>query len=550
MKIKILSIVLIVFFCSTLQTGGPGPDSKTGSQVYSMMVVLDTSTSMAARGLEPSRLEFCKTLLAQLVKESPDYRFGLAVFAKDYSGKTAISHKHDEFLSALQQTRLASKDQDGTAIGISLAAAAYTMNRTGAGKKAILLLTDGTNNCGNLHPLDAAALNKYLGITIYCIGIGRQGKVPYPIKDAMGKKLEVMIEVKIDEPMMKHIALGTGGLYFRAAENQTYPYILKKIKTHFQSPLSPSPSTSTHFPTVDKQGADFFLARVNQYLEPDAPVKAPAPAKNPVKKSEPKCSKPAKISDEITFKASVNKDKINVGDKLVLTLTFQGIDNPKRPALDLQDFKIKTTSREVRIQSLKGKVSSYSSYHYYLSPLKTGILRIPAVSYTHNGKTLSTKPLDIEVIPGKTTGSDKNRKLPEIKLNAWVSKKKVRFGDPVNFTVRLYTTGSVQSVNLLSKPIIPGFWQEWDLPGKSITAERDSHFLGGYAVYQIRSARFYPLRRGEIKIPALEFEFKILPGSSRSKDFYDHFFSKNKPLPENKPEIMIERTKEIKIEVK
>lgn len=534
----------MVFFCCTFQTGEPGPDSKTGSQAYAMMVVLDTSASMAARGLEPSRLEFCKILLAQLVKESPGYKFGLAVFAKDYNGKTAVSHKHEEFLSALQQTRLASKDQDGTAVGISLAAAAYRLNRSGAGKKAVLLLTDGENNCGNLHPLDAAALCKYLGITIYCIGIGRQGKVPYPVKDALGNKIEVMVEVKIDEPMMKQITLGTGGLYFRAAENQTYPYILKKIKTHFQSPHPSSPSPSALIPTLDKKGADFILARVHQYLEPDAPVKTPAPVKKPGKKSGPKRSKPVKISNEITFKASVNKNKIDAGDELVLTLTIQGVSNAKQPALVLPDFKIKTTSRTTGFQSIKGKASFYSSYHYYLSPLKTGILRIPAVSYTHNGKTLRTKPLDIEVTPSKTTASDKKRKLPEIKLNAGVSKKKVKFGDPVNFTVRLYTTGSVQSVDLISKPIIPGFWQEWDLPGKSIMAEKDERYEGGYAVFKIRSARFYPLRRGEIKIPALEFEFKVQPGASKSKDLYDQFFSGKKP------EIMIKRTREVKIQVK
>jgi hypothetical protein len=544
MKITILSIVLMVFFCSTLQTCESHPDSKTGSQVYAMMVVLDTSASMAARGLEPSRLEFCKTLLAQLVKESPDYKFGLAVFAKDYSGKTSVSHKHDEFLSALHITRLASKDQDGTAIGISLAAAAYTLNRSGAGKKAILLLTDGTNNCGNMHPLDAAALNKYLGITIYCIGIGRQGKVPFPVKDALGNKTEVMIEVKIDEPMMKHIARGTGGLYFRAAENQTYPYILKKIKNHFQSPLLSSPSPTTHFPPLDKKGADFILARIYQYQEADAPVKAPAPLKKPGQKSHLMYSKPVIITDEITFKASVNKDKIDPGDELVLTLTIQGINNPKQPDLALRDFKIENTSRAVEIRSFKGKVSSNYSYYYYLSPLKTGLLRIPALSYTHNGKTLRTKALDIEVTTGKTAASDQKKKLPEIKLNAEVPKKKVRFGDPVNFTVRLYTTGLVQSVKLRSKPIIPGFWQEWDLPGTSIAAEKDTPQQDGYAVYQIRSARFYPLRRGEIKIPALEFELEVQPGSSKSKDIFDQFF------PKNKPKIMMKRTREIKIKVK
>ncbi|MFC2146646.1 BatD family protein [Acidobacteriota bacterium] len=100
----------------------------------------------------------------------------------------------------------------------------------------------------------------------------------------------------------------------------------------------------------------------------------------------------------IEIMASVNKDKIDAGDELVLTLTIRGTSSAKQPALVLPDFKIESTSRTTGFQ------------------LKTGLLHIPAVSYTHNGKTLRTKPLDIEVTPGKTTASDKKRKLPEIMI--------------------------------------------------------------------------------------------------------------------------------------
>ena len=65
--------------------------------------------------------------------------------------------------------------EDGTAIGMGIANAVTRLKDSKAKSKVIILLTDGSNNRGDISPLTAAEIAKQFGIRIYTIGVGTNG---------------------------------------------------------------------------------------------------------------------------------------------------------------------------------------------------------------------------------------------------------------------------------------------------------------------------------------------------------------------------------------
>ncbi|MBQ3832255.1 MAG: VWA domain-containing protein, partial [Bacteroidales bacterium] len=118
---------------------------------------------------------------------------------------------------------------DGTAIGLGLATAVNRLRDSKAVSKVIILLTDGENNMGNISPTTAAEFAKEYGIRVYTIGIGKNGKAPYPFKTAFGTTVYQDIDVKIDEESLTQIAEMTDGKYFRATDNESLRNIYAEI---------------------------------------------------------------------------------------------------------------------------------------------------------------------------------------------------------------------------------------------------------------------------------------------------------------------------------
>jgi Ca-activated chloride channel family protein len=118
---------------------------------------------------------------------------------------------------------------DGTAVGMGLATAVNRLRDSDAKSKVLILITDGSNNAGNIDPITAAELAKTFGIKVYTICIGRGGLVPFPVNDPLFGKRYVQADVEIDEISLKRIADITGGLFFRARDPQSLSEIYDKI---------------------------------------------------------------------------------------------------------------------------------------------------------------------------------------------------------------------------------------------------------------------------------------------------------------------------------
>lgn len=211
--------------------------SRTKSSLgVDIVMAIDVSGSMLARDLKPNRLEALKKVAADFTKERPTDRLGLVVYAAESYTKTPVTSDKGVILNAIRDIKYDNVLQDGTAIGMGLATAVNRLKQSKAKSKVIILMTDGENNSGFLEPRTAAEIAKEYGVKVYTIGIGTNGMAEMPYAYAPnGGFLYRMMEVKIDEKLMRDIANITGGKYYRATSNtklnEIYDEINKLEKT-------------------------------------------------------------------------------------------------------------------------------------------------------------------------------------------------------------------------------------------------------------------------------------------------------------------------------
>jgi Ca-activated chloride channel family protein len=195
-----------------------------------IMLALDVSGSMRTEDFRPkNRLAVAKDVVAQFVHGRRNDRIGLVAFAANAYTRCPLTLDYGVLLDLLDRTDFATREEDGTAIGMGLSTAAVRLKDSAAKSKVIILLTDGRNNRGQIDPLTAARVAQALGIKVYTIGVGKEGEAPYPIDDPLMGRRYIMVTADIDEEVLRGIATPTGGQYFRATDSKSLKGIFERI---------------------------------------------------------------------------------------------------------------------------------------------------------------------------------------------------------------------------------------------------------------------------------------------------------------------------------
>lgn len=224
--LRMIALALLCVILARPQSNETWSDQNV--EGIDIMMSLDISGSMLAEDLKPNRLEAAKSISAEFVNSRPNDNIGLVVFSGESftqcpltTDKTALS----QLFSVINEQMI---QANGTAIGLGLASAVNRLKDSQAKSKVIILLTDGSNNTGEIDPTMASELAKSFGIRVYTIGVGTKGMAPYPFQTAFGIQRQ-MVPVDIDEGTLKSISANTDGKYFRATDNKSLKAIYEEI---------------------------------------------------------------------------------------------------------------------------------------------------------------------------------------------------------------------------------------------------------------------------------------------------------------------------------
>ena len=230
--VRLVALAFIILALARPRTVDVSVRQKSTSGIDIVMAI-DVSGSMLAKDLKPNRLEALKKVASKFANDRVNDRIGIVVYAAESYTKTPVT---SDGLIVQQAIKSIEYDdsviQDGTGIGVGLATAVNRLRESKAKSRIIILLTDGVNNSGTIDPRMAADIAKKYGIKVYTIGIGTNGRAMFPYaKEPSGKFLYQMMDVEIDEALMKEIAKKTDGIYFRATSNEKLESIYENINT-------------------------------------------------------------------------------------------------------------------------------------------------------------------------------------------------------------------------------------------------------------------------------------------------------------------------------
>ncbi|MDE6150881.1 MAG: VWA domain-containing protein, partial [Prevotella sp.] len=169
MALRCLTLVFVVLALCRPQTHNAW-DEKTVEGI-DIMLAMDVSTSMLAEDLKPNRIEAAKNVASAFISDRQNDNIGLTIFAGEAFTQCPMTTDHASLLNLLKNVRtdIAARGliEDGTAVGMGLANAVTRLKDSKAKSRVVILLTDGSNNRGEISPMTAAEIAKSLGIRVY-----------------------------------------------------------------------------------------------------------------------------------------------------------------------------------------------------------------------------------------------------------------------------------------------------------------------------------------------------------------------------------------------
>jgi len=241
---KILKMILVsmaVFFAvltlARPQWGFEWQEIKRSG--LDILIAMDVSKSMLATDVKPTRLERSKFAVKDLVKKLNGDRIGLIAFAGTAFLQCPLTIDYNGFLLTLDDLNVGTIPRGGTSISSAIKEAVDVFKGPDKKYKVLVIITDGEDFEGD--SLGAAKEAGNLGIKIYCVGVGTpegeliSGTTEYGERGYLTDKNGNTIKTKLNEDILKAIAIATGGSYVRATQGEfgltlLYDKIISKLE--------------------------------------------------------------------------------------------------------------------------------------------------------------------------------------------------------------------------------------------------------------------------------------------------------------------------------
>ena len=148
-----------------------------------ILFVIDVSPSMAGIDMGGrNRFDVAKLLISDFADMRAQDAIGVVAVGQDAALIVPLTTDRISLNSRLDSIMIGEMG-DGTALGTGLALAALHINKSQAPRRAVILITDGENNAGSIHPEAAATVLGEMGVSLWVIGVGSGGVIPISYVD-------------------------------------------------------------------------------------------------------------------------------------------------------------------------------------------------------------------------------------------------------------------------------------------------------------------------------------------------------------------------------
>lgn len=226
----LLALALVAL---TVGFAQPQVQVEVARERATVMVVLDTSLSMEAVDVEPTRIAAAQRAATRFVESLPPrFHVGLVSFSGTAAVVVPPTQDHRAVTRAVQDLGLDSGTAIGEAVLASLGALALVPGESGQAPPParIVLLSDGTSTVGR--PVDTAvAAAREAGVQVSTIAFGtRDGRVEVD---------GVAIAVPVDRAALRSLAEQTGGRAYTADSGDALAEVYRDIGTQVGTTTEP-----------------------------------------------------------------------------------------------------------------------------------------------------------------------------------------------------------------------------------------------------------------------------------------------------------------------
>ena len=217
LRAALLLLALIFAVLALAQPRLGFQEKETKQKGRDVVIAIDTSRSMLATDVSPTRLARAKLFTQDLVRLMQGDRIGLVAFAGSAFLQAPLTLDYAAVTNSLEELDTTVIPMGGTNIAAAITAAREAFGKAEGNTRALVILTDGEE-------LDAdgiAAAKQALeeGIRIFTVGIGSpEGSLipvrledgrPDFVRDPQGKP----VTSRLDDSRLREIAVVTGGFY-------------------------------------------------------------------------------------------------------------------------------------------------------------------------------------------------------------------------------------------------------------------------------------------------------------------------------------------------
>jgi Ca-activated chloride channel family protein len=185
-----------------------------------VVLVLDTSGSMATPDVAPSRFFLARQALLQLIARLEGDRFALVAFEGEAYPLVPLTLDADALGLFLETVEPGVVPAPGTSLGMGLAKGLDAFVDEARRNKVMVLVSDGEDLEGEVD--EAVRKAKEAGVVVHAVGVGTEGGQPVPEIDAEGRLTGYKrdegggaVVSRLHMETLEAVARGTGGRAFR-----------------------------------------------------------------------------------------------------------------------------------------------------------------------------------------------------------------------------------------------------------------------------------------------------------------------------------------------
>ena len=226
-------IMLVALVFLIVGVARPHATVSVPREEATIVLAMDVSRSMKANDVEPTRLDAARTAAKTFLDEVPEkFRVGVVSFATRAAVGVAPTEDRELVVTALDTLTPGEGTAIGDAVALSLRVGQSQDGQSeqeeaaDAPPRAIVLISDGARDGGQVEPGEAAQQAKARGVPVHTVLVGTPDGV---VEEQLTGGFRRMIRVPPNPETLEQVAAASGGTFFQAPDAEELGQVYEEL---------------------------------------------------------------------------------------------------------------------------------------------------------------------------------------------------------------------------------------------------------------------------------------------------------------------------------